>query len=137
MKTASNEFKFPVFLIQLTIFTGLVFLLHYYLVQNLFTETEFYFEAWKIYLFQLITVAALIYFLHHRSQIKPNNVLNTFVILSLIKMGAVVVFLLPLFLDKSMDPKPSVFSFFIPYFIFLMVETRYALKILNTKTEGQ
>ena len=137
MKAASNEFKFPVFLTQLIIFTGLVFLLHYYLIQNLFAETGRSTTQPQRQGSPIRISPALIYFLYHRSQIKPKNVLNTFVILSILKMGAVVIFLLPLFLDKSVDPKPTVFSFFIPYFIFLMVETRYALKILNTKSEGQ
>jgi len=133
MTNTSKGFRFPVFLVQLSIFTIILYLLHEYLIQNFFSSTNFYFETWKIYLFQFITVAALIYFLQHRSKIKPDKVLNTFVILSLIKMGAVIVFLLPLFFNKSMDAKPTVFSFFAPYFIFLILESHYALKILNEK----
>ena len=135
MSKSSIRFSFPVFIVQLLIFTIIIYILHVYLVQNFFNTSVFYFDTWKIYLFQFISVAALIYFLQHRSKIKPDKVLNAFVILSLIKMGAVIVFLLPLFFDKTIDRKPTVFSFFLPYFVFLMLETRYALKILNKKIE--
>ena len=133
MTNTSKGFHFPVFLLQLSIFTIILYLLHLYLIQNIFSTTNFYFETWKIYLFQFISVTALIYFLQHRSKIKPDKVLNTFVILSLLKMGAVIVFLLPLFFNKTLDAKPAVFSFFAPYFIFLILESHYALKILNEK----
>jgi hypothetical protein len=133
MTNTSKGFRFPVFLVQLSIFTIILYVLHLYLIQKFFSTTNFYFETWKIYLFQFISVAALIYFLQHRSKIKPDKVLNTFVLLSLLKMGAVIVFLLPLFFNKSIGAKPAVFSFFAPYFIFLILEARYALKILNEK----
>jgi len=133
MTNTKTGFRFPIFLVQLSIFTIILFLLQEYLIQSFFSSTNFYFETWQIYLFQFISVAALIYFLQHRSKIKPDKVLNTFVILSLLKMAAVIVFLLPLFFNKSLDSKPAVFSFFLPYFIFLILESRYALKILNEK----
>ena len=133
MTKTSKGFRFPVFLVQLSIFTIILYLLHLYLIQKFFSTTNFYFETWKIYLFQFISVAALIYFLQHRSKIKPDKVLNTFVILSLLKMGAVIIFLLPLFFNKTLDAKPDVFSFCAPYFIVLILESRYALKILNEK----
>lgn len=131
--TTPKGFSFVKFLIQLALFTIILFGIHSYIVQNYFTTTEFYFETWKIYAFQFISVTALIYFLKHRSKTKPDKVFNTFVLLSLIKMIAVVVFLLPLFFNKTINPKPAVFSFFIAYFIFLILETRYAVKILNEK----
>jgi hypothetical protein len=133
MTNAPTGFRFPIFLLQLSIITVILFLLQKYLTQSFFRTTNFYFETWQIYLFQFVSVATLIYFLQHRSKIKPDKVLNTFVILSLLKMAAVIVFLLPLFFNKSMDSKPTVFSFFIPYFIFLIIESNYALKILNEK----
>jgi hypothetical protein len=48
-------------------------------------------------------------------------------------MGAVIIFLLPLFFDKTIESKPAVFNFFIPYFLFLILESVFALKILNEK----
>ena len=133
MTNNTTGFRFPIFLLQLSIITVILFLLQKYLIQSFFSSSYFYFETWQIYLFQFISVATLVYFLQHRSKIKPDKVLNTFVILSLLKMAAVIVFLLPLFLNKSMDSKPTIFSFFLPYFIYLIIESSYALKILNEK----
>ncbi len=131
MNNTTKEFSFGKFVIQLTIFTIIIFGIHTYIIQNFLASTEFYLDTWKIYAFQIITVTLLIYFLNHRSKIKPDQVFNTFVLLSLLKMVAVIIFLLPFFLDKTINPKPAVFSFFAAYFIFLILETMYAVKILN------
>ncbi len=133
MNEPTKRFGFGKFLIQLSIFTIVIYGIHHYILQSLFISVDFYFETWKIYAFQFITVSALIYFLQHRSKIKPDKVFNTFVILSLLKMVAVLIFLLPLFFNKSVNPKPTVFAFFIAYFVFLILETRVALMILNEK----
>lgn len=133
MNDTPKRFGFGKSLIQLAIFTIILYSIHSYIVQTYFDSINFYFETWEIYAFQFVTVSALIYFLQHRSKIKPDKVLNTFVILSLLKMVAVLIFLLPLFLNKTISPRPSVFAFFIAYFIFLILETRYAVKILNQK----
>lgn len=135
MTNTATGFRYPIFLIQTSIITVILYLLHQYLIQNFFDTSSFYFETWKIYLFMFISVTTLIYFLQHRSKIKPDKVLNTFVILSLLKMAAVIVFLLPLFFDKSESNKPTIFSFFLPYFIYLILEAYFALKILNKKNE--
>ena len=117
MTNTSTGFRFPIFLVQISIFTVILYLLHQYIIHSFFSTTPFYFETWKIYLFQFVSVATIVYFLQHRSKIKPDKVLNTFVILSLLKMSAVIVFLLPLFFDKSESNKHTIFSFFITYFI--------------------
>jgi uncharacterized membrane protein YadS len=133
MNKANLEFGFGKFTIQLAIFTVVLFSIHNFIILPYLSAYYFYFETWKIYIFHFVSVTALIYFLKHRSTLKPDKVFNTFVILSILKMIAAVVFLLPLFFNKDIDSKASVFSFFIPYFIFLLLETRFALKILNSK----
>ena len=133
MNSTIKEFRYSKFLIQLMGFTLIFFAAHKYVVMSSFPTIEFYFSVWEIYGFQFITVAALIYFLNHRRKNKPEKVLTTYLILSMLKMGAVILFLLPLFLDKSIQAKPAVFSFFIAFFIFLLLETNFALKILNQK----
>ena len=119
--------------IQLIVFTVLLFSLHVVLIQQYFSTHIFYVQTWKIYCFHLITVSVLIYFLDVRSKIKPAKTLQTFVLLSLLKMIAVLVFLLPLFLNKEINSRATVLSFFIPYFLFLFFETKCAVEILNAK----
>ena len=133
MNTSPQEFSFTKFLVQLIIITVILFGVHHFAIQPYLTAYQFHFETWNIYLFHFVTVAALVYFLKHRSKIKPDKIFDTFVILSILKMIAIVIFLLPLFFNKTIDPKASVFSFFIPYFLFLFLEIRYSVKILNFK----
>lgn len=51
----------------------------------------------------------------------------------LLKMMAAVLFLLPMLLAKTKDPFINILSFFIPYFLYLVFETFYAVKLLNAK----
>jgi len=48
--------------------------------------------------------------------------LKFFLSLTIVKMGLVIVLLLPLFLKKSDHTQLEVFNFFIPYFLFLGLE---------------
>ncbi len=133
MSNTSKIFNYGKFLIQLAIFAVVLYAIQTYVIYRSFPNTEFYFETWEIYGFQFITVAALIYFLNRVNNSKPKNVLSAYLILSMLKMGAALLFLLPLFLDKTISAKPSVFSFFIAFFLFLFLETKILLKILNPK----
>lgn len=123
--------SFSKFVLQLAIFTCLLFLIHKFLVLPYLKTYNFYFAPWKIHTFNFISVTALIYFLKHRSKIKPDKVFNTFIILSLLKMLAIIIFLSPLIFLKDFNPEATIFSFFIPYFLYLFLEVNYAVKILN------
>ena len=133
MSSTPNVFNFGKFLIQLAAYTVVLYAVQTYVIFRSFPNTEFHFETWEIYSFQFVTVAAVIYFLNRIKNSKPKNVLSAYLILSMLKMGAALLFLLPLFLDKTLSTKPTVFSFFIAFFLFLFLETRFTLKILNDK----
>lgn len=133
MSNTIKAFSYGKFLIQLAIFTVVFYGIQTYVTLRSFPNTPFYFETWEIYGFQFITVAALIYFLNRVNSSKPKNVLSAYLILSMLKMGAALLFLLPLFLDNTISAKPAVFSFFIAFFIFLFLEAKFALTILNPK----
>jgi len=51
--------------------------------------------------------------------------------LSLFKMFAAVIFLLPLILSGVNAVFANILAFFIPYFLFLVFETLYAVKLIN------
>jgi hypothetical protein len=131
MTKTKKKMAFGTIVLQLAILTGILFSIHNFLILPYLKKYSFYWEPWKIYTFHFITVTALIYFLRHRSKIKPDKVLNAFITLSLLKMIAAVLFLSPLFFYKTINPTATVFSFFIPYFLYLFFETGYAVKILN------
>jgi hypothetical protein len=50
---------------------------------------------------------------------------------SLIKMMAAIVFLIPILINNSVNALINIISFFIPYFLFLVFETYYAVKLIK------
>ena len=65
------------------------------------------------------------------SDSQPQNILKYFLVLTLVKMALAVVFLLPLFLKKSAHTQLEIFNFFIPYFLFLIIEILGLSKFLQ------
>lgn len=53
--------------------------------------------------------------------------------ISVIKMMASVVFLIPLLQSDTIDRIPDVTAFFIPYFLYLFFETIFAIRLINKK----
>jgi hypothetical protein len=54
-----------------------------------------------------------------------------FIACGVLKMMGAIVFLLPLIQNKEINAINDVLAFFIPYFLFLFLETSYIVKILN------
>lgn len=125
--------SFGKFLILLAVITIILFSIQYFIITNYLSAVAFYFKTWQIYLFHFVTVAALIFFLLHRSKIKPESIFNTFVVLSGLKMLSVIVFLSPLLFSEVASSKQTVIAFFIPYFIYLFFELWFSLQLLNGK----
>ena len=51
--------------------------------------------------------------------------------ISVIKMVASVVFLIPMIQSDTIDRIPDVAIFFIPYFLYLFFETIFAIRLIN------
>lgn len=117
--------------LKLLLFTLILFGIHTLTINSYFEQHDFYFETWEIYGFHFLTVLIVIYLLYKRSLKKPTSVFYVFIGLSALKMLAALVFLSPLFFNEEIDPIPPVFGFFIPYFLFLAMESVIALSILN------
>jgi len=109
------------FLIKLAAFSIGLFFVHYYILFQFFSG-ELYFPLWTIYCLNAVMVFAVYVILRYYSTRKPGNMFRLFLILTMVKMGLVIVFLLPLFLKKSDHTQLEVFNFFIPYFLFLIFE---------------
>jgi len=128
-----NLFNNKTFLIQILILTIVLYFIHFnitkFLIKDFFTLP--YLK--NIYLFLCLTVLAFVFLLTHYSNKKPKKMLQTFLILSALKIILVVIFLLPLFLGKIAKVTSYVVNFFIPYFIYLVIEIKYSLLLLNTE----
>lgn len=124
--------KLKPFLLVLIPFTIFFFIIQGFTIKQLEEhESVFFYNTWSIYLFHFLATLLIygaILFVH---KTYPEKSGFAFMALSLLKMFAAIVFLLPLIQDKDHSVLSDVLAFFIPYFLFLFVETFFVLKILN------
>ena len=113
--------EISIFAAKLLGFTAVLLFVHYYILSQFFSGT-LALPLWTIYLFNTVLVLAVYIILRYYNQTKPSEVLKFFLILTTIKMILAVVFLLPLFLNKSEHTQLEIFNFFAPYFLFLIFE---------------
>ncbi|SFN55984.1 hypothetical protein [Salegentibacter flavus] len=122
----------PGFLKVFLLFSIVLFVIQYLLLNFIF-ESELFYPVWAIYLFHffatLIIYSTLIW-VHQNFQDKIGF---AFMGLSLLKMLAAVIFLLPLILSGIPTTFLNIIAFFIPYFLFLIFETLYVVKLINLK----
>jgi len=109
------------FILKLTIFTLMLFGMHYYILLQFF-EGDLHFPLWTIYAFNAILVLIVYSIISYKNKQGSKKMYQLFLGLTILKMVLAIVFLLPLFLGKSEHPQLEVINFFIPYFIFLGFE---------------
>ncbi|MCL5247536.1 DUF6168 family protein [Cellulophaga sp. 20_2_10] len=126
--------KLKSFLLVLIPFTLLFFGIQFYII-NLVKEQEgtFFYNTWSIYVFHFFVTLIIYSLVLFVNKILPDKTGFVFMGCSLLKMMAAFVFLLPLIQVKEQYGINDVLAFFIPYFLFLFLETFYVLKILNQK----
>lgn len=119
-----------VFLKRLLPFSILLWLIQFLLQQYVF-EVEFYYSSFSIYLFHFLATFLIYLSLVFVYKNFTDKTGFAFMGLSLFKMVAAVIFLLPLVLSEVNAVFVNVLAFFIPYFLFLVFETLYAVKLIN------
>lgn len=121
-------FRFSAFLI---IFTLILFLLQYW-VRSIFLEgVEFYYGLSAIYAFHFISaffVYGLVLLIYSRF---PDSAGFGFIGAGFLKMLAAIVFLLPMLITDMENHFANVLSFFVPYFLYLIFETTFVVKLIN------
>ncbi len=130
---SKNTLKLSSFFIKITLLTIALFFIHQSIITAFFKDLVLQISLVKIYGFLFITVVAFVYLLSEQGLKNEEKILQTFLILSIIKMVLVLVFLLPIFLNKTVHLKVTIIHFFIPYFLFLIFEIFYSLKLLGLK----
>lgn len=109
----------------------ILFLIHSFVVMSLGDDTYFYYPVWSIYLFHFVVTALVFGLLSWIGRWMPQYVGYTFMGTILLKMIVSLVFLLPLIKLEEFSKIPDFFSFFIPYFIFLLAEIILTMRILQ------
>ena len=108
-----------------------LFGLQYFTTLQLFPDTPFFYSTWSIYVFHIvITLVAHLCLLFVYKNF-PEHAGFTFMGLGVIKMMACVIFLIPLIKSDTVSRIPDVGAFFIPYFMFLLFETIFAVRLIN------
>lgn len=104
-----------------------------YFISNYLIEADLFYPLWGIYLFHVLTtflMYATLLFIHKNFSEKTGF---AFMGLSLFKMLAAIIFLLPLMLSGTSEVFFNIMAFFIPYFLFLIFETISAVRLINFK----
>jgi hypothetical protein len=109
------------FLIQLILFTIIIFAIHSYLASYFIKDTLF-FPLWQIYVFHFLITYSIYTAINYKYSKGKKEIFNTFMLSTLLKMVISILFLLPLLLSDFDHKKPDVFNFFGPYFLFLAFE---------------
>lgn len=110
------------FLMQLLLVGGFIFGIHSYLLYYFAKETNLFFPIWQIYLFHFIITTLLYGVINYKYSQGQTEIFPLFMTATLLKMIFAIVFLLPLLLSEVKNKQPDVFNFFIPYFLFLILE---------------
>ena len=114
-------------------FSIALILAQYLIVSNVFSNTSFFYSTWSIYAFHIIVTLFSYSFLLFVNHNFPENTGFAFMGISLIKMLAAVVFLIPLLRSEMVSKIGDVAIFFIPYFLYLFFETLFAIRLINKK----
>lgn len=117
------------YLLGLTI---LLFVAQYLFQKNIFDSITFYYNTSTIYFFHFTITFLILLSLIAVKNIFFEKTGFAFMALSLLKMLASVIFLLPLIQSEKINYIPDVIAFFVPYFLFLFFEIFYSIKLLNS-----
>ena len=124
--------KIITFLKSFIPFAILLLAVQFILVKYVF-NLDLYYSTLAIYSFHIIATFLIFLFLVYVNKSFSDKTGFAFMACSLLKMLAAVLFLLPLMLSDVAKPFQSIIAFFIPYFLFLIFETIYAVRLINTK----
>ncbi|SEN67740.1 hypothetical protein SAMN05444671_2078 [Flavobacterium sp. CF108] len=112
-------------------FSIVLFLTQFFVMQSLSERIAFFYSAWSIYLFNIVTTILIYLVLTYINKNFSTYTGFTFLGLSFFKMMAAIVFLIPFIKSDVSDPIIDVSSFFIPYFLFLLFETYFTIRLIN------
>ncbi len=110
-----------IFFLKILLLTAILFLIHRYIL-TAYPDKHLYISLYKIYGFHLLSVSLVFATLRYFYKIIPNRVFKLFIILTIGKMLAAMIFLAPVFMGRSPHSQLEIINFFVPYFLYLTVE---------------
>lgn len=103
-----------------------------FILSNFFNHLEFKLTTISIYFFHFFTVIVSYVLLVIVNKYFFPQTGYAFLAFGIIKMGLSVYFLTPVIQSNLADKVPDVLSFFIPFFIYLFLETIFSVTLLNS-----
>ena len=124
--------KIGTFITYFIPYTLLLYLLNKIIINHFFYDLKLETSIVSSYLFLFIATLIIYIFLFFVNNKYPENTGFAFLTSGLLKMMASVVFLLPLIQSKNIVVY-DVIAFFVPYFLFLIFETIFAVRLINAR----
>lgn len=118
-----------VYLVPITV---LFYFFQEFIISTFFNQVEFKIAIFSIYLFHFLTVAVSYSLLVLVNKYFFQQTGYAFLTLGVIKMGLSVFFLMPVIDSDIANKIPDVLSFFMPFFVFLLLETIFSVNLLNS-----
>ena len=112
-------------------FSLILFFIHFLVIENFSNSDSFFYSIYAIYLFQIITTALVCFVIIYVNEKFADKTGFAFMALSILKMLAAIIFLVPLIQIDKEQKLPDIIAFFIPYFFFLFFELTFIIKFLN------
>ncbi len=114
-------------------FSIVLFVTQFLVMNFILEDIVFYYSAWVLYSFHILATffIYIVLVLVHKNF--KDNTGFAFMGGSLFKMLAAVLFLLPMLINNENNPFINLLSFFVPYFLYLIFETIYAVRLINSK----
>ncbi|MEG0848270.1 MAG: hypothetical protein RSD71_12165 [Flavobacterium sp.] len=112
-------------------FSIVLFVAQYFTMQSLSEKYSFFYAAWSIYLFNILATFIVYLLLIYINKNFSTYTGFAFLGASFFRMMAAIVFLIPFIKSDVANPIVDVSTFFIPYFLFLLFETVFTIKLIN------
>jgi hypothetical protein len=112
-------------------FSIALFVVQYFTMQFLSDKLVFLYPAWSIYLFNIIATFLVYLFLIFVNNNFVNYTGFAFLGASFFRMMLAIIFLIPLIKGNVKNPIVDLSTFFIPYFLFLIFETYFTIRLIN------
>ena len=112
-------------------FSILLFITQYFVMQFLADKFVFMYSAWSIYLFNIVATFLVYLFLIFVNNNFVNYTGFAFIGASFFRMMLAIIFLIPLINGEVKSPIVDLGTFFIPYFLFLLFETYFTIRLIN------
>lgn len=121
--------------IRLVLLTILFAAIHALSLLKVLPEIYLKAQPWLIYYF-LVPIEVLgVLFIAKRFHVKKTSVMNNFMFLMMVKMLGAILFLYPWIYQKDEFTRPFIYQFFIVFFLFLIAEVTFIVRLLAQSDE--